>query len=82
MDDAELSALQRLQLIRVAVLIVVRDLLVPGAGVFLAVDLMVSGRMEPWHLPLIAGMLGTPLVGRGGKPPPPPPDPRPDDPAG
>jgi hypothetical protein len=39
--------------------------LIPVAGVFLTVYLLVTRTMQPWHLPLIAGMLGTPLVARG-----------------
>jgi hypothetical protein len=59
----------RLLLIRFAVLILMRDLVIPGAGVYLGVGGRDGGTLEPWHLPLIAGMIGTPLVGRGEKPP-------------
>lgn len=55
--------------LRAYVLIVVRDIVIPVSGVFLAVYLPVFGRFEYWHLPLIAGMLGVPLVARGGDPP-------------
>lgn len=58
--------MRRLSLIRLAILIVMRDFLIPGGGLFLAVYLVVTEGMSPWHLPLIAGMLGTPLVARGG----------------
>jgi hypothetical protein len=61
----------RLLLIRFAALIVTRDVLIPGGGLFLAIYLPLSHSLEPWHLPLIAGMLGTPLVGRGTLTPPP-----------
>lgn len=61
--------MNRLRLIRFAALIAMRDVLIPGAGVFLAVYLPLVGALSPWHLPLIAGMLGTPLVGRGESPP-------------
>lgn len=69
--------MRRLGLIRYAALILVRDVLIPLGGLFLAVYLPISGSLQPWHLPLIAGMLGTPLVARGEKPPevdPPPGD--------
>jgi hypothetical protein len=59
----------RLTLVRFAVLIGVRDFLIPLGGLFLAVRLSTAGVLEPWHLPLIAGMLGTPLVARGESPP-------------
>jgi hypothetical protein len=55
--------------LRAYVLIVVRDLVIPLSGVFLAIFLLVTGKGEYWHLPLIAGMLGVPLVARGGDPP-------------
>jgi hypothetical protein len=60
--------MRQLSIIRLAVLIFMRDLVIPGAGVFLAVYLSSTGKLSPWHLPLIAGMLGTPLVARGGMP--------------
>ena len=59
----------RLSVIRYAALIIVRDVLIPLGGLFLAVYLPTTGSLQPWHLPLIAGMLGTPLVARGEKPP-------------
>lgn len=73
--------MRQLSIFRLAILILMRDLLIPGGGLFLAVYLPVQGILAPWHLPLIAGMLGTPLVARGGVPadeleeqvPPPPP---------
>lgn len=58
------------QRLRAYVLIVMRDILIPGAGIFLAVYLPVTHLFSPWQLPLLAGMLGTPLVGRGGEPEP------------
>jgi hypothetical protein len=54
---------------RAWVLIVVRDMVIPLSGVFLAILLPLTDRFEYWHLPLIAGMLGVPLVARGGDPP-------------
>lgn len=45
------------------VLVIVRDILIPCGGLFLALTLTQG---ELWQLPLIAGMLGTPLVARGG----------------
>lgn len=60
--------MQKLSIIRLAVLIVMRDLLIPGGGLLLAIVLPLNGTLSPWHLPLIAGMLGTPLVARGGMP--------------
>lgn len=65
-----MSLVSRLTLVRFAVLIGVRDFLIPMGGLYLAVRLSTSGALEPWHLPLIAGMLGTPLVARGTEPPP------------
>jgi hypothetical protein len=61
--------------LRAYVLIVVRDIVIPLAGVFLAVYLPLASLFEPWQIPMIAGMLGTPLVARGGAPEP---DHRPD----
>jgi hypothetical protein len=61
--------------LRAYVLIVMRDVLIPGGGLFLAIYLPLSDLFQPWQLPLIAGMLGTPLVGRGEEPEP---DTRPD----
>lgn len=54
---------------RAYVLIVMRDILIPSGGLFLAIFLPLVDRFEYWHLPLIAGMLGVPLVARGGDPP-------------
>ena len=65
--------MQRLSIIRLGILIVMRDLLIPGGGLFLAIYLSSTGKLSPWHLPLIAGMLGTPLVARGEVPPDPSP---------
>lgn len=42
-----------------------RDILIPGAGIFLSIYLAMSGTFQPWQLPLLAGMLGVPLVARG-----------------
>lgn len=53
------------QRLRAYVLIMVRDVATPLTGLFLSVWLPVTGHLEPWHLPLLAGMLGTPLVARG-----------------
>ena len=58
-----------LKLIRYAALITIRDVLIPLGGLFLAVFLPLTDQLQPWHLPLIAGMLGTPLVARGESPP-------------
>lgn len=63
--------MKRLSLIRLAILIFMRDLLIPGGGLFLSIYLPIKGILSPWHLPLIAGMLGTPLVARGGEADPP-----------
>lgn len=60
------------QRLRAYILIFMRDAIIPGAGVFLAIWLPLTDTFEPWHLPLLAGMLGVPLVGRGGDPPPDP----------
>lgn len=58
--------MRRLKLIRYAVREVFLPLLVGIAGVFLSIYLPLSGKFEPWQLPLLAGMLGTPLVAIGG----------------
>lgn len=63
------------QSLREWVLVVVRDMLIPCGGLYLALTLTQG---ELWQLPLIAGMLGTPLVARGGgSSPGPAPDSRP-----
>lgn len=55
--------------LRAYVLVFIRDVIVPMAGVFLAVYLPVTGTFQPWQLPLIAGLCGVPLVARGDPPP-------------
>ena len=55
---------------RAWVLLLMRDVVIPGAGVWLALH-----SPELYLLPLIAGMLSVPLVGRSGSPEP---DDRPD----
>jgi hypothetical protein len=54
---------RRLLLFRTAVLIVVRDMLIPGSGVYIALT-----GLTPWKVPLVVGMLGLPIVARGGEP--------------
>ncbi len=44
------------------ILIVTRDVLPPLTGVFLSIYLPVAGEFSAWQLPLIAGLLGIPLV--------------------
>lgn len=61
--------MQKLAVMRYGVLILVRDILIPIGGLWIAIHGVSTGTLSPWHLPLIAGMLGTPLVGRGEKPP-------------
>lgn len=61
--------MHRLLLIRFAALILMRDFLIPVGGLFLAIYAPVTHSLQPWELPLIAGMLGTPLVARGASPP-------------
>lgn len=58
------------------VVVVFRDLLVPGLGCLLTYKGYVGDSLEPWHLPLLAGMMMTPLVGRAPLHPPPAPDDR------
>lgn len=48
--------------LRAYVIIVTRDILPPVAGIFLAVFWGVTNQLEPWMLPLIAGLCGVPLV--------------------
>ena len=55
---------------RAWVLLLMRDVVIPGAGVWIALH-----KPELYLLPLSAGMLSVPLVGRSGSPEP---DDRPD----
>lgn len=48
--------------LRAYVLIATRDILPPLTGVVLALFWGFTGALEPWHLPLVAGLLGIPLV--------------------
>jgi hypothetical protein len=66
------------QLLREWITVLMRDLAIPGLGAFLTWKGYVTGALEPWHLPLLAGMMTTPLVGRIGNGPPPEPDSRPE----
>lgn len=63
------------QQLRAYVQIVMRDILIPGAGVVLAFYLPATHQFSYWQLPLLAGMMMVPLVGRSGAPEG---DPRPD----
>ena len=63
--------MHRLVVIRFALREVFLPSLIALGGLFLAIYLPLTGRFEEWHLPLIAGMLGTPLVAIGGKEPKP-----------
>lgn len=44
------------------ILLATRDVLPPVTGLFLAIYLPLAGQFEAWQLPLIAGLLGIPLV--------------------
>jgi hypothetical protein len=55
------------ELLRAYVLILMRDVLIPGAGVFLAIWLPVSQHFEPWQIPFVLSLVGVPLVGRIGQ---------------
>lgn len=59
--------MRRLRLIRYALREVLIPTLVAIGGLFLTVSLATSGKLEYWHLPLLAGMMMTPLVAVGGK---------------
>ncbi len=50
------------QRLREYVLIVTRDVIPPLTGVFLSIYLPLTGQFDAWQLPLIAGLLGIPLV--------------------
>lgn len=50
--------------LRAWITVLVRDLLGGGTGIFLAIYLPVTHQLEPWHLPLIAGLIGVTLAGR------------------
>jgi hypothetical protein len=55
------------ELLRAYVLILMRDVLIPGAGVFLAIWLPITGVFEPWQIPFVLSLVGVPLVGRIGQ---------------
>lgn len=57
--------MDRLRLIRFAIRELVLPLLIGLGGLFLAIYLPLAHALAYWHLPLIAGMLGTPLVAIG-----------------
>jgi len=48
--------------LRAYVVIVTRDILPPVAGIFLSIYWGVTATLQPWMLPLIAGLCGVPLV--------------------
>ncbi len=58
--------------------VIVRDAVIPLLGAYLTYRGYVNGTLEPWHLPLLAGMMAVPLVGHlpskpdqsDGRPPP------------
>lgn len=47
--------------LRAWVAVLIGDIAIPGTGIYLALTL----DLRPFHLPLLAGMLGVPLVRRG-----------------
>lgn len=55
---------QWVELARAIVLIVMRDLVIPGFGIYLTVWLAQHDLFAPWQLPLLAGMMCVPLVAR------------------
>jgi hypothetical protein len=63
------------QRLRAYVQIVVRDALIPCGGLALAFYLAQTHQFAWWQLPILAGMMMVPLVGREGQPDP---EPRPD----
>lgn len=55
----------RLLLIRYTLILFWRDLMSPGAGLYLLlIDPKLSG-MSAWQAPIVAGLLGFPLAARG-----------------
>lgn len=46
--------------LRAWVAILTRDLIPPGVGIYFSVKL--GAHLQPWHLPLLAGLFGIPLV--------------------
>ena len=40
------------------------DVGMPLSGLALSIYLPITGKLEPWHLPLIGGLLGVPWIGR------------------
>jgi hypothetical protein len=60
-------------LLRAYVTIVVRDVVIPIAGICLTFYLAHTHQLAYWHFPLLAGMLSVPLVARSDPPKPPEP---------
>lgn len=52
------------ELLRAYVLIFMRDVLIPGGGLYLTIWLAQHGLFAYWQLPLLAGMMMVPLVSR------------------
>lgn len=52
------------EVFRAWVLVLVRDAGIPAGGVYLTIWLAQHGLFEVWQLPLLAGMMMVPLVGR------------------
>jgi hypothetical protein len=59
-------------LLRAYVTILVRDIVIPLGGVYLTFYLARTHQFEVWQLPILAGMMMVPLVGRSDPPTKPP----------
>ena len=57
--------MNRLSLIRFAAMIFWRDLVMPGAGLYLLIVQPGLANLASWQAPIVLALLGTPIVGRG-----------------
>lgn len=57
--------MNKLLLIRFALIVFWRDLVSPGAGLYLLLIDPKLGGMSAWQAPVVAGLIGFPLAARG-----------------
>jgi hypothetical protein len=62
-------SVRQLAVARLAILVFWRDLVMPGAGLYLILLDPGFAAMAAWQYPLVGALLGTPLVGRGASEP-------------
>lgn len=60
--------MRQLALIRLSILVFWRDLVMPGAGLYLILVDPKFAALAAWQYPLVGALLGTPLVGRASPP--------------